>query len=71
MDSSVSHQATKLLKDNVALARHYNILPWYLKEFKRIENSDCTPRTNPFQLLKICNNARRSLLIEINERFPK
>ena len=63
----ISKQNTELLKINVALARNYQILPWYLNEFNKIENSTASPRTNPNTLNKILKVAKNSLLLKIQD----
>jgi len=61
-------QNTILLKQNVAVARNYMVLPWYLDEFKDIELSQNKLRKDPilpYTLNLILKQARRRLNIKI------
>jgi hypothetical protein len=60
-------QNTILLKQNVAVARNYMVLPWYLDEFKDIELSQNKSRIDPTTLNLILKQARRRLNIKIQE----
>ena len=60
-------QNTILLKQNVAVARNYLVLPWYLDEFKDIELSQNKSRKDPNTLNLILKQARRRLNIKIQE----
>jgi len=60
-------QNTILLKQNVAVARNYMVLPWYLNEFKDIELSQNKSRKDPNTLNLILKQARRRLNIKIQE----
>ena len=60
-------QNTILLKQNVAVARNYMVLPWYLNEFKDIELSQNKSRIDPTTLNLILKQARRRLNIKIQE----
>jgi len=58
-------QNTILLKQNVAVARNYMILPWYLEQFKEIELAQKTSRKDPLTLNLILNYAQKRLTIKI------
>ena len=60
-------QNTILLKQNVAVARNYMVLPWYLDEFKDLELSQNKSRKDPTTLNLILKQARRRLNIKIQE----
>tara|TARA_R100001377_G_C3154787_1_gene97588 strand:+ start:593 stop:796 length:204 start_codon:yes stop_codon:yes gene_type:complete len=60
-------QNTILLKQNVAVARNYMVLPWYLDEFKDIELSQNKSNKDPTTLNLILKQARRRLNIKIQE----
>ena len=60
-------QNTILLKQNVAVARNYMVLPWYLDEFKDLELSQNKSRKDPNTLNLILKQARRRLNIKIQE----
>tara|TARA_X000000950_G_scaffold267101_1_gene343268 strand:- start:1025 stop:1228 length:204 start_codon:yes stop_codon:yes gene_type:complete len=62
---SVSLENTRLLQNNLAIARNYNIVSWYLTQFAEIEKAQHLPRTNAQCLNLICKQARRRLLIKI------
>lgn len=58
-------QNTILLKDNVAIARNYMVLPWYLEMFKVLELASNKSRNDPNNLNLILIQAKRSLNIKI------
>ena len=58
-------QNTILLKDNVAIARNYMVLPWYLEQFKEIELYQKTSRKDPLTLNLILHHAQRRLKLKI------
>ena len=58
-------QNTILLKQNVAVARNYMVLPWYLEQFKEIELAQKTSRKDPLTLNLILNYAQKRLTIKI------
>jgi len=58
-------QNTILLKDNVAIARNYMILPWYLEMFKVLELASNKSRNDPNNLNLMLIQAKRSLNIKI------
>ena len=58
-------QNTILLKDNVAIARNYMVLPWYLEQFKEIELYQKTSRKDPLTLNLILHHAQRRLNLKI------
>ena len=60
-------QNTILLKQNVAVARNYMVLPWYLQQFKEIELAQKTSRKDPLTLNLILKQARRRLTLKIQE----
>ena len=60
-------QNTILLKQNVAVARNYMVLPWYLDEFNDLELSQNKSRKDPNTLNLILKQARRRLNIKIQE----
>ena len=60
-------QNTILLKQNVAVARNYMVLPWYFDEFKDLELSQNKSRKDPNTLNLILKQARRRLNIKIQE----
>ena len=59
-------QNTILLKHNVAIARNYMILPWYLKQFAELENINGS-RQDPNVLNLILKQANRRLTIKAQE----
>ena len=58
-------QNTILLKHNVAIARNYMVLPWYLEQFKEIELAQKTSRQDPLTLNLILHYAQRRLTLKI------
>jgi len=60
-------QNTILLKHNVAIARNYMILSWYLKQFKEIELAQTKSRQDPTILNLILIQAKRRLNIKVNK----
>ena len=66
-EKHISKENTIFLKTNVALARNYQILDWYLKMFEEIEFSQPKPRTDPCTLNKIVKIARNNLMLKIND----
>ena len=60
-------QNTILLKHNVAVARNYMVLPWYLKQFKEIELAQTKSRQDPTILNLILIQAKRRLNIKVNK----
>ena len=58
-------QNTILLKDNVAIARNYMVLPWYLEMFKVLELASNKSRNDPNNLNLMLIQAKRSLNIKI------
>ena len=58
-------QNTILLKDNVAIARNYMILSWYLEMFKVLELASNKSRNDPNNLNLMLIQAKRSLNIKI------
>lgn len=58
-------QNTILLKDNVAIARNYMVLLWYLEMFKVLELASKKSRNDPNNLNLILIQAKRSLNIKI------
>ena len=60
-------QNTILLKQNVAIARNYMILSWYLKQFKEIELAQTKSRQDPTILNLILIQAKRRLNIKVNK----
>ena len=58
-------QNTILLKDDVAIARNYMVLPWYLEMFKVLELASNKSRNDPNNLNLILIQAKRSLNIKI------
>ena len=58
-------QNTILLKDNVAIARNYMVLLWYLEMFKVLELASKKSRNDPNNLNLILRQAKRSLNIKI------
>lgn len=64
---SINLENTRLLQNNLAHARNYNIVSWYLKQFAEIEKAQHLPRTNAKCLNLICKQARRRLFMKIGE----
>mgnify|MGYP003633665178 FL=1 len=62
---NIHMQNTILLKDNVAIARNYMVLPWYLEMFKVLELASNKSRNDPNNLNLILIQAKRSLNIKI------
>ena len=62
-------QNTILLKDNVAIARNYMVLPWYLEMFKVLELASNKSRNDPNNLNLILIQAKRSLNIKIKTLY--
>ena len=60
-------QNTILLKQNVAIARNYMVLSWYLKQFKEIELAQTKSRQDPTILNLILIQAKRRLNIKVNK----
>jgi len=60
-------QNTILLKQNVAVARNYMVLPWYLEMFKVLELASNKSRNNPNNLNLMLIQAKRSLNLKIQE----
>jgi len=60
-------QNTILLKQNVAIARNYMVLPWYLEQFKEIELAHTKSRQDPTILNLILIQAKRRLNIKVNK----
>jgi len=60
-------QNTILLKQNVAIARNYMVLPWYLEQFKEIELAQTKSRQDPTILNLILIQAKRRLNIKVNK----
>ena len=58
-------QNTILLKDNVAIARNYMVLPWYLEMFKVLELASNKSRNDPNNLNLMLIQAKRSLNLKI------
>ena len=58
-------QNTILLKHNVAIARNYMILSWYLEMFKVLELASNKSRNDPNNLNLMLIQAKRSLNIKI------
>ena len=58
-------QNTILLKHNVAVARNYMVLPWYLEMFKVLELASNKSRNDPNNLNLMLIQAKRSLNIKI------
>jgi len=58
-------QNTILLKGNVAIARNYMVLLWYLEMFKVLELASKKSRNDPNNLNLILIQAKRSLNIKI------
>ena len=59
-------QNTILLKDNVAIARNYMVLSWYLEMFKVLELASNKSRNDPNNLNLMLIQAKRSLNIKVN-----
>ena len=62
-------QNTILLKDNIAIARNYMVLPWYLEMFKVLELASKKSRNDPNNLNLILIQAKRSLNIKIKTLY--
>ena len=62
---NIHMQNTILLKDNVAIARNYMVLSWYLEMFKVLELASNKSRNDPNNLNLILIQAKRSLNIKI------
>ena len=45
---SINLENTRLLQNNLAHARNYNIVSWYLKQFAEIEKAQHLPRRRLF-----------------------
>ena len=60
-------QNTILLKHNVAVARNYMVLPWYLEMFKVLELASNKSRNDPNNLNLMLIQAKRSLNIKVNK----
>ena len=60
-------QNTILLKQNVAVARNYMVLPWYLEMFKVLELASNKSRNDPNNLNLMLIQAKRSLNLKIQE----
>ena len=60
-------QNTILLKQNVAIARNYMVLPWYLDQFKVLELASDKSRQDPTILNLILIQAKRRLNIKVNK----
>ena len=60
-------QNTILLKQNVAVARNYMVLPWYLEMFKVLELASNKSRNDSNNLNLILIQAKRSLNLKIQE----
>ena len=63
----IHYQNTFLLKQNVAIARNYMVLPWYLEQFKEIELAQKKSRQDPLTLNLILHDAQRRLTLKIQE----
>jgi len=64
---NIHMQNTILLKQNVAIARNYMVLSWYLKQFKEIELAQTKSRQDPTILNLILIQAKRRLNIKVNK----
>ena len=64
---NIHMQNTILLKDNVAIARNYMVLPWYLEMFKVLELASNKSRNDPNNLNLMLIQAKRSLNIKVNK----
>jgi len=64
---NIHMQNTILLKQNVAIARNYMVLPWYLEQFKEIELAQTKSRQDPTILNLILIQAKRRLNIKVNK----
>lgn len=60
-------QNTILLKQNVAIARNYMVLSWYLDQFKVLELAYDKSRQDPTILNLILIQAKRRLNIKVNK----
>ena len=60
-------QNTILLKQNVAIARNYMVLSWYLDQFKVLELASDKSRQDPTILNLILIQAKRRLNIKVNK----
>tara|TARA_R110002012_G_scaffold246665_1_gene422326 strand:+ start:884 stop:1114 length:231 start_codon:yes stop_codon:yes gene_type:complete len=67
IDMDIHMQNTILLKQNVAVARNYMVLPWYLKQFAEIELAQTKSRKDPLTLNLILHHAQRRLTLKIQE----
>ena len=61
----IHYKNTFLLKQNVAIARNYMVLPWYLEQFKEIELAQKKSRQDPLTLNLILHYAQKRLTIKI------
>ena len=53
IDMDIHMQNTILLKQNVAVARNYMVLPWYLEQFAEIELAQTKSRKDPNFAIKV------------------
>jgi len=64
---NIHMQNTILLKQNVAIARNYMVLSWYLDQFKVLELAYDKSRQDPTILNLILIQAKRRLNIKVNK----
>jgi len=64
---NIHMQNTILLKQNVAIARNYMVLSWYLDQFKVLELASDKSRQDPTILNLILIQAKRRLNIKVNK----